>query len=717
MSGAGDSAGRALAIKPVVQGPDTETVARRLGAVERQDASRRETSEARGSTLRRVLPDLPSAGPPARGWERDTGDAVRRPATGLLRPGRFEGGDGQARIDLRVDAEEPGWVSGDIFRRGADGDTWVASFRLAPGVSGALGRTLAIVAEDRYGVTAQGTVLLEDDTGLLLLRLMLYARLDGLPYNRPIVMALAHAGPGMRRLGLEIERETGVDPLPAVPVDGVPISLEAVLAAAGYDVSTAGTADILPPAPSDGWGEKSLIDLMEDFAQSDISAPGFALRVLLLSRSNRPGLLGIMFDHRDEMPRQGCAVFAHEIIDRVPQYRQATKLLQTTVHEIGHALNLVHRFERAVGKADSLSPMNYDWRFGGGDRVADYWRDFRFRFDPDELGFLRHGTWRATVPGGSDFHSARYWAEGDGGYSPYVPERPLPGWELSLVEPVSGPVFAFGQPVVLGVRLTNRTGQALRVPGILLDTKAGFLEILIERESGKGGRRGEPHAFHAIMHRCFDIEEMGMNSVLAPNGMIEDNVHLHFGMSGFAFAEPGNYCVTAVLGVPSGTERAERITRSQSLRLRISMPRTREEENEALTLFDERIGLYLALGGTDRLDDAIGGQLEEVVARRTRRTSSGFVRDPLAVHITRARGFNASRAAYRLREGKIHPRLPRIEEAVKLFATLDRRSLSCFDCSTREKTMVFKTKLEAAVAEDERGRLGAPTRATPAGDG
>lgn len=283
---------------------------------------------------------------------------------------------------------------------------------------------------------------------------------------------------------------------------------------------------------------------------------------------------------------------------------------------------------------------------------------------------------------------------------PYVSERPLPGWELSLVEPVDGPVFAFGQPVVLGVRLTNRTGRAQRVPGMLLDTKAGFLEILIERESGRGGRRGEPHAFHAIMHRCFDIEEMAMNSLLAPNGTIEDNVHLHFGMSGFTFAEPGNYRVTAVLAVPSCTERAERITRSQSLRLRISMPRTREEENGALTLFDERIGLYLALGGTDRLDEAIGGQLEDLVARRKRRNSSRIVRDPLAVHITRTRGFNASRASYRLREGEIHWRLPRIDDAAKLFATLDLRSLACFDCITREKTMAFKTRLEAAVAKD-----------------
>lgn len=97
----------------------------------------------------------------------------------------------------------------------------------------------------------------------------------------------------------------------------------------------------------------------------------------------------------------------------------------------------------------------------------------------------------------------------------------------------------------------------------------------------------------------------------------------------------------------------------------------------------ERIGLYLALGGTDRLDEAVGGQLEDLVARRTRRASSGFVRGPLAVHITRARGFNASRAPCRLHEGEVH-----------------LRSLFCFDCITREKAMAFKTRLEAVVAED-----------------
>ena len=58
----------------------------------------------------------------------------------------------------------------------------------------------------------------------------------------------------------------------------------------------------------------------------------------------------------------------------------------------------------------------------------------------------------------------------------------LPGMgKLSLVEPVGSRVFAFGQPVVLGVRLTNRTGRTQRVPGTLLKTEAGCLEIPIKR--------------------------------------------------------------------------------------------------------------------------------------------------------------------------------------------------------------------------------------------
>ena len=170
---------------------------------------------------------------------------------------------------------------------------------------------------------------------------------------------------------------------------------------------------------------------MQDFAQESLKRRDWALHLLLLDKSDQRGLLGVMFDDTQVLPRQGAAVFAGEIrgIDGIDHDR---KLIQTSVHELGHALNLAHRFERVVGRADSSSFMNYDWRYGGGDKRDEFWERFSYSFDPDELSFLRHGVRPAVIPGGAAFHSVRYWNEGTGGYSPYVTEAPLEGFALEL---------------------------------------------------------------------------------------------------------------------------------------------------------------------------------------------------------------------------------------------------------------------------------------------
>lgn len=111
------------------------------------------------------------------------------------------------------------------------------------------------------------------------------------------------------------------------------------------------------------------------------------------------------------------------------------KVIQTTIHELGHALNLAHRFEREVGRADSLSHMNYDHLYKLGGHRDEFWEQYRFTFDPDELSFIRHGVRAHVIPGGRAFHSLRYWADGDGGYVPYRPEVPLPWFRLRLAPP------------------------------------------------------------------------------------------------------------------------------------------------------------------------------------------------------------------------------------------------------------------------------------------
>jgi len=160
-------------------------------------------------------------------------------------------------------------------------------------------------------------------------------------------------------------------------------------------------------------------------ADAPLSAAAWELHLLLLSATSRAGLLGIMFDTSSTLPRQGSAVFVDEI-RRLVTAETDRKIVQTVVHELGHALNLVHRFERVVGQAGSTSFMNYDWRYRGGGHDAEFWQRFAFTFDPDELEFLRHGPRSAVLPGDAAFHSVRYWS-GYSGDSQPVPVLSWPG--------------------------------------------------------------------------------------------------------------------------------------------------------------------------------------------------------------------------------------------------------------------------------------------------
>lgn len=533
----------------------------------------------------------------------------------LFRRGRYDARFPGAAIELRVD-DEKHVVSADFFRTEVDGlRTWVASAR-----SFAVDADeFQLMYEDRYGVISDGWMRLREATnGALQGEYFISRRLDGLPHGSAHAFTAAFVGAGLRQLGIEIESEEGVDPPPTLTLGGAQISIASVLSDAGLDIVAVGSPNKIDKAPEGGWSEKAIEGLMYKTAQIDLSARAFSVQVLWVSRSNRAGLLGVMFDTQDDYPRQSLAVFADEIRRRIPEgVQRDRKLIQTAVHEIGHALNLAHRFEREVGRADSHSCMNYDWRYKGGSRAEEFWSNFKFSFDDDELGFIRHGLYSQAVPGGGAFHSARYWHEGGGGYSPYVPEHPLPGIKLEILLPEIHEVdrqFAFGEPVVLGVRLTNNTGRPLRLPRPILDLKAGFLELVIARANLGKRRVGAPEVFQPIVARCFDL---GPEQVVTVNhgASIEDNMNVTFGASGFSFAEPGVYDVQLLLVLYDDRERIERIAASQTIRLTVAYPTSRTDMRLAQTIFSNDVGRWLALGAPDRLQSTAGEALQEAIKR------------------------------------------------------------------------------------------------------
>jgi hypothetical protein len=606
----------------------------------------------------------------------------------VLKDGRFEGGNNEIFIELRIDEDGAGVISADLFRTGPSGRTYAASLRTAPAVAvrRAEGRWV-IIASGPEGATATGTLSIEPrraDGTALTGELVLDSALNGLPVRSGINFAADWVSNGMRRLGVEIEREADIDGLPSFNFEGEEVTVRSSLRVAGFDVRNVGERSIIP-TPSSKWGTTQLHTLMSDFAQAGLDRPLWELHLLLLGESTRSGLFGVMFDSSDDLPRQGAAIFSGEIEGRVSAGHFPRKLIQTTVHELGHALNLAHRFERPVGRADSTSFMNYDWRYKGGNQRDEYWSNFRFSFDADELEFLRHAPRHALIPGGAAFHSVNYWADGNGGYSPYVPEEPIDFLKLTLRPPTAGTLFDFAQPVFLEVELENPSNETYNFTPEILDPKSGLLEVLIRRRGGEG----PADVFQPITERCFDISPDRM-AALAPNGSLSNNLNLSFGSAGFPFAEPGEYDVTALLVFFDSRNERDLIVESNTLRIRVAFPHTRDEENDAQVLLRDDVGLYFALGGSRGLG-AAHDALEDIRQRRQGRAKT--IADPIVANIVRCAGIDIGRPYERFLQGRFEHSEGDRYRAAKLLGGLTRSVLrKTFDPHTAKYTELLAKK-------------------------
>jgi hypothetical protein len=645
-----------------------------------------------------IVPQLPLPQPM---FERDVAPQVnigfvRHAAVqATVRSGRYQGTTPELAIELRVGGDD-GIVSADLFRLSTDNQrTWVASLRSALGQSFDETR-IPLRLEDRYGASTSGWLRLTTATcDALHCILFIDGALDGLPLRYEIAFSATYAGAGLRSLGLEIEMEKGVDEPPESTYQDAKISVTLALARAGIDTHQVGRRDVLPEAPAEGWSEKDIESLMRSAGQIDFSSRAFSLQVLWLSKSNRPGLLGVMFDTNDDRPRQSVAIFASAIREFVGNdaVHRDRKLIQTTVHEIGHALNLAHRFEREVGRADSTSCMNYDWRYRGGNREAEYWQQFAYGFDADELAFLRHAPYAAIVQGGAAFHSVRYWSEGTGGYSPYVPEQALRDLKLELLPPQQGRVFSFAQPVLLGLRLTNLSNAAITVPASLLDPKAGFVELLIKRVSRGRQSQERPESFKPVVARCFDLAQEATQR-LGRGQSMEDNVNPTFGAAGFSFAEPGDYEVQALLVMYDNVRNIDRIAPSNPLLISIGYPQDSRDYEVADLVLNADAGRWFALGAPERLD-ATGQKLVDFAQAKA--TQADARMKGLRGSILRAAMFGAARGSHKKVGMDLWKRVEGDHGKAQQYAgELKSIGLGFLDEVTRKQTESYLQTLEPA---------------------
>jgi hypothetical protein len=453
-------------------------------------------------------------------------------------------------------------------------------------------------------------------------------------HSHPFNFALEKISDYFRTIHLEIDRQDNIDiqlvykpeeDTPQFLPEGMPegpITIQSVYQNAGIEVITHPEWESRITRPADQadepWTKAELNAAVENWFDLRQDEPSWNVYLLLLNRYEDEGMSGLMFDDVGAMQRQGAAVF----LDPFKNLEEGTRrrnVLRTAVHELGHALNLVHSFQHGVlsefGQGDnpfmmprpnSLSIMNYAWRYPHGhnrpedwDGSAEYWARFCFNFDDIELAHLRHHDRLETMFGGEAFgygHGERKVEDLD----KVLEANRESQLDLTLrgkqVEGANLYTYELLEPIHLELRVQCKgegnpfeQGEGTKVrlsEGIRLDSR--LLAVYVRKPSGRTVR------FRPLVTACSDTE---WHEVVGPGVPFYRDLHLTYGKDGFYFDEPGNYVVWAVYFGGS------RLTAySEPLKVRVNAPSSKQEERFAADYFDHRKGRLLATGpsGADR---------------------------------------------------------------------------------------------------------------------
>ncbi len=381
------------------------------------------------------------------------------------------------------------------------------------------------------------------------------------------------------------------------------LTLESVFRRSGFDVTMSPNVTTIPTADagSDGtWSDSEMHNAMVTYWSRFADRPQWAMWVLYAARHDQGrDLGGIMFDDIGANHRQGTAIFTDSFIQDAPAgdpnaaawRRRMT--FWTAVHEMGHAFNLAHAWQKALGtpqapgdpwiplanEPESRSFMNYPFRVSGGE--AAFFADFRFRFSDDELIFMRHAPRRFVQMGNSD------WFVNHGFEAPSA-LRQSGNWTLEIRPNKDLNTYRFLEPVVMELKLSNASARPASVDEDLLSDGRHFV-VTIQREGG------QPRRWRPLITRCHEFEETSLKTGEAIYG----SHTIAASTDGWLIDEPGFYKIQAAVDLGGD------VVVSNVLRLYVTPPESKAESAVAPDFFTEDVGRAIVFGGAPALNSAM----------------------------------------------------------------------------------------------------------------
>ena len=534
--------------------------------------------------------------------------------------GEYQGTDTSSRLVLRVDFGQPDSLeilSGDLYLLNGETEDFHHSFL-----------TTALITEEATDDTLQ----LSGPVNVFAENIPDIARID-LVFSAQQAPSLVYTFYTMTRTGrqtrirlnyllektsdyfrsveLEVDQVSSVPwpqpfdtaSLPETPEDfpDRTLSFDQAYRDIGIDMRvSAGRQEVpLAAAGDDGlWTDEELHAAMVDNFSKYQEQPQWRLYLLLATRYINPGVLGIMFDSNDQSPRQGAAVFAqHPLIADAPEAERNREYLFTIVHELGHAFNFLHSFQKGIFDAqgvlprpDALSWMNYPqiYPYGyaypdGWDGSSAFWKKFHFQFDPFEVLHLRHHDSMEVMMGGMGFGGSGHLEE-----HPFTPPSRENDLSLTLWVP---PVLEFMENIEADIRLRNESDKAIAINRIL-EPSAGTVELLIRRPGERLAKK-----YRDIKQVCAVQQQYQ----LQPGEAVYQELAIAYGLRYWFIDEPGTYEVQAIVHMPDGRKIYSAVQRTRVL---LPVP---EADRLAQDFFDNETGTYFALEGSrlSKFDKAI----------------------------------------------------------------------------------------------------------------
>jgi hypothetical protein len=378
------------------------------------------------------------------------------------------------------------------------------------------------------------------------------------------------------------------------------LTVPMVFQRAGCQVTTNPSSSV-PAPPGTTWSDTEMHDAMQIHWSRFANNAQWAMWVFYASlHESGTNLGGIMFDDIGPNHRQGTALFVDSFIAQPPANDPNPAAwidrmrFWTAVHEMGHAFNLAHSWQKALGtpwvplanEPEARSFMNYPYFVAGGQ--AAFFANFEYRFSNPELLFIRHAPERFVQMGNAA------WFDHHGFSEAAVPE--MPTLELELRVNREEARYEFMEPVWLELKLTNTGDQPRLVDADVLD--ADSLTVILKKE-GKEARQLVP-----FRQKCIQPA----TKVLMSGESIYGTVLASAGLNGWDVAEPGTYLIQTAAHV--GDEDVV----SAPFVLRIAPPISRDEEYAAGDVFTQETARLLVFGGSRYLEHG-NDVLREVVER------------------------------------------------------------------------------------------------------